>query len=342
MIHFDSPLFFFLLLFLPIFWDRKPSDKTSPITLSSDDLLFSARTDLRACPVSWRVIYRRPILNLLRCLAFCFLVIGLSRPQTGNSYTEIEASGRDIMLSLDISGSMLAMDFFIDNQRVDRLSALKEVVGQFIDGRKNDRMGLVVFSESVFTQCPLTLDHQVLKDYLNAIQVGMAGKATAIGDGITVALKRLKDIEGESKVIVLVSDGKSNAGSVDPLEAAKLAAKLGIKIHVVGIGSEGYAPMPTNTIFGGIRLVNTKLDFDEVTLKEIAKLTGGEYFNAKDTAGLVAVYKSIDRLEERSEQSFQYVEYEEQFLPFLLIGLMCLITFEVLSFTIFRVIPPFA
>ena len=333
--RFDSPLFLLFLLLIPILIKSRSTINTP----KPQGLSFSSRTDIRGLPKSLRNRLKQPILGFCFLAAYCLFVIALARPQTGSSYTETESSGRDIMLALDISGSMQALDFFIDSQRVDRLNALKYVVNKFVDGRAGDRMGLVVFADQAFTQCPLTLDHNVLKEYLKATQIGMAGQATAIGDALAIATKRIKDIEAESKVIVLVSDGKNNAGSVDPLEAAKIAATHKIKIHTIGIGSQGYAPFPVQTVFGSVRLVQRNLEFDEQTLKEIARLTGGQYFNAKDLSGLENIYKAIDSLEKREEQTFQYVEYEEHFLPVLLLGLVFLVLYEILAATIFQTIP---
>lgn len=341
MIHFHSPLFLLLLLLVPAFWLKIRAIPKNSIgnTYSKTSILFTSRSEVRSTTQSWRCRYRNLILNSLQSACFCLLVIALARPQTGSEFTEIDASGRDIMLVLDISGSMQALDFFIAKQRVDRLTALKEVVKEFIDGRKGDRIGLVVFADNAFTQCPLTLDHQLLKTFVEKTDIGMAGQATAIGDALAIATKRLTSIKGDSKVVVLVSDGKSNAGSIDPIEAAKIARELKIKIHTIGIGESGPAPFPAKDPFGHTRIISRDLEFDEQTLKNIAAQTGGEYFNAKDTAKLAAIYQQIDALEKREEKAFQYIEYEERFLFFILFAVIIFIIEETLKATILRIVP---
>ena len=326
---------------MPIFWLKiKSSQKNETGSkVAKTTVLFTSRAEINAINQSWRVKYRRSILNTLTSIYFVLIVIALARPQTGSEFTEIEASGRDIMLALDISGSMQAMDFFLNKQRVDRITALKKVVKQFIEGRSGDRIGLVVFADNAFTQCPLTLDHNILNSFVDKTEIGMAGQATAIGDALAIAIKRLTSIKSDSKVIVLVSDGKSNAGSLDPMEAAKIAKDLKIKIHTIGIGEDGPAPFPTKDPFGNIRLVSRNLEFDERTLRNIASQTGGEYFNAKDTDKLAAICRQIDALEKRNEKVFQYVEYEEHFLFFILIALVLFVIAEILKATILRVIP---
>ncbi|MCC6933063.1 MAG: VWA domain-containing protein [Deltaproteobacteria bacterium] len=332
MITFHSPWFFLLLLLIP--WLIKAANNTA-----QHCLFHSSRVAVATLSPSWRVRYRQPILNSLQVLIFVLLIIALARPQTSQEYREVEASGRDIMLALDISGSMEAMDFFINDKRVNRLTALKYVVHQFIAGRVGDRLGLIVFSENVFTQCPLTLDHGVVAQYLNNLEVGMAGQSTAIGDGLAIAIKRLQAIPAKSKVIVLVSDGKSNAGTVMPVEAARIAADQDIKIHTIGIGDNGLAPFPDTSIFGTARLVPKQLEFDEQTLRAIAQKTGGQYFHAKSTEALIEIYKAIDKLEERKELVEQYTDYHEQFMPLLLLAVFLLIIEEILRTTYLRVIP---
>jgi Ca-activated chloride channel family protein len=200
-------------------------------------------------------------------------------------------------------------------------------------------MGIVVFGNEAFTQCPLTLDHRVLKEFVDSLEVGMAGQATAIGEGLAIALKRIRDIPAKSKVVVLVTDGKSNAGNVTPEQAAEIARELGIKVHVVGIGGNEPAPFPVRSAFGGTRLVMRELEYDAATLKMIAEKTGGRYFNAKDLSALQQVYAEIDQLEERHEAASEYVEYSERFLPLVALGLTLFLLSELLSATVLLKVP---
>lgn len=285
---------------------------------------------------SWKVRFSNQLLAMLRLTAWCFLVIALARPQRIETTEEVEMSGRDIMLTLDISGSMQAMDFLIDNQRVDRLAALKNVIRKFIDDRPGDRFGLVVFGDKVFVQCPLTIDQKAVAQFVDALEIGMAGPGTAIGDALAVSLKRVRNIPEHSKVIVLVTDGKNNSGSVQPSEGAELAKSLGVKVHVIGIGGSEAAPFPAKDLFGVTRLVSRRMEYDEETLKMIAAVTGGVYFNAKNTDQLSDVYSQIDELERRSTKTYQNSQVEELFFIPLLIGASCLFASEILRATVFR------
>jgi Ca-activated chloride channel family protein len=243
------------------------------------------------------------------------------------------------MLTLDVSNSMRALDFFYDRNRIDRITALKKVVQDFIEKRKGDRIGLVVFGETSWIQCPLTLDKKTLQEYLKLIQAGMAGGSTAIGDGIGVALKHLKDLKGESKVIVLVSDGESNAGILHPLRAASIAKELGIKIYAIGIGSSEKVPFPIENIWKQTVLTYQVLPLDEKTLKEIAAITDGQYFYAKDTEALVKIYDEINKLEMREDKIVQYIEYKDYFMLPLSLGVILIFIYELLAATVLRVIP---
>ncbi len=341
--RFESPLALLLLVFLPLILSpevlRRLFLRKSTHRSTTGSFSHAVPFSLAALPISYRSKIRGPILGILLGLSYFLFVIALARPQFGSSFSEVEDSGRDIMLTLDLSGSMSAVDFSIDGKRVNRLTALKHVVKQFIDERKGDRMGLVVFGDQVFTQCPLTTDHEALKSFVDAMEVAMAGERTAIGDALAISAKRVRDIPGESKVIVLVTDGSSNSGAMPPIEAARLAKKLGIKIHAVGIGSDGYAPMPAVDLFGRQVLQNVQVEYDEETLKTIASATNGHYFNAKDTAGLKEVYAEINKLEERKENSYQFIAWEEKYFPFLLLGIILFAISEILQATVFLRIP---
>lgn len=349
-LRFDTPEAFLFLLFLPLIWRfasspipawRAIGKRAAEPALSTAErvgIAFAPGVDLSLLPLSAAQTGGTFIANLLRAGAFALLVIALARPQTSSRFVETEASGRDLLLALDLSGSMEAMDFFIGEKRVNRLVALRSVVRKFIDQRPGDRMGLVVFGEQVFTQCPLTLDHEALKRYVDALEISMAGQSTAIGDAIAISLKRIKDIEADSKVIVLVTDGKDNSSRIGPIEAAEAARTLGIKIHVIGIGGPGMAPFPVEGVFG-MTLMERAVDYDEKTLTRIATITGGEYFNAKDTEGLARIYQEIDRLEKRTEKVEEYVEHDEQFLLALIPGVLLLLIERALAATIQLRIP---
>ncbi len=342
--QFGSPLALVLLVFLPVFSERvvtliEKRLRTRHSAPPADTILFSSTVNLDTLPVSPRIRFRALTLSTLGCASFLCLVIALARPQTATSFTEEEASGRDILLVLDLSGSMQALDFELEGQRVNRLTALQSVVTNFISTRRGDRMGLVVFADQVYTQCPLTLDHAMLNEFVKALKIGMAGQGTAIGDAIGIGLKRIKDIPGESKVLVLVTDGKSNTGSLTPKEGAALAKSLAVKIHTIGIGSSAPAPFPVKLPFGGTQLVYREMEYDAATLKLIASETGGQYFNARDTEALQSVYEEIDRLELRKQKEQRFVRYEEHFFIPLLMGLGVFVIGCVLEFTLFLTVP---
>ncbi len=337
--RFESPLALLLLLLIPFVLESTRRKKKGKLISDTYSLPFSSGIDLSKLKTSWRTKARTPILSFLKIIAFSALVLALARPQTGSVFTEIEGLGHDIVIALDLSGSMQAMDFTLEGQTVDRLSALKSVVNQFIMDRKGDRMALVVFGDQAFTQCPLTRDNFLLAEFVNALQIGIAGHATAIGDALGIAIKRIQDIEADSKVIVLVTDGKNNSGSLNPIETAKLAEQKGIRVHTIGIGGPGTAPFPARGIFGETRLINRPVEYDERTLQDIARITGGTYFNAKNTEKLAEVYKQINKLEERNEKEFEHIEYKEQFLPFILVGLVSFVLYSSLALTVFLRIP---
>lgn len=348
MFRFELPIALILLGLTPfmlfpsgvwMFWRRGRAEtsraqKSQGFGVASLDLVLSL-------PQSWRVRVGGPVLRLLQGVCYVLLVLALARPQSGGEFTDIEESGRDIMLTLDLSGSMNALDFKLDNQPVSRLQALQYVVKNFAEKRVGDRLGLVVFGDQVFTQCPLTSDREALKRYIDTLEVGMAGERTAIGDALAISLKRIKEIEATSKVIVLVSDGASNSGAMLPLEAASLAKKLSVKVHTVGIGSNGSAPMPVRDPFGRTVIQRVQVEYDEETLKAVAAVTGGQYFNARDTAGLQAVYDEIDKLEERQTKTTQYVAWEELYLYFVYLALALYFLQELLGATIFMRVPEY-
>jgi Ca-activated chloride channel family protein len=236
----------------------------------------------------------------LAILAWILLVVASSRPQRIGDELEVPVSGRNLMLAVDLSGSMDAKDFELGSRRVDRLTATKAVASDFIGRREGDRIGLILFGERAYLQVPLTLDRETVKILLLEAFIGLAGEKTAIGDAITLAVKRIHD-QGEmadEQVLVLLTDGANTAGEVDPIKAAELAQQVGLRIYTIGIGAE---QMEVSSITGGLRRVNPSADLDEETLTQIAHLTGGRYFRAKDTAGLQEIYRLLDEMEPVAE-----------------------------------------
>jgi len=267
--------------------------------------------------------YMRHILFALRAAGITLLIIALARPQSTDEFQDVSTEGIDIVLTLDISGSMLARDF-----RPDRLEASKDVATEFISGRPYDRIGLVVFSGESFTQCPLTTDHAVLINLLREIQSGMIEDGTAIGMGLANAVNRIKDSEARSKVIILLTDGVNNRGEIAPATAAGIAKTFGVRVYTIGVGTQGMAPYPVQTPFG-IQYQNMPVEIDEAILREIAQTTGGRYFRATDNDKLVEVYNEIDQLEKSKIDVRQFTRKEEKFLTPAIVA-FCLLMIEML------------
>lgn len=280
----------------------------------------------------------RHLLIVLRATGMGLVILALARPQAGQKETEILSEGVDIVLCLDTSGSMQALDFEIDGKRADRLTVVKKVVLDFIRKRQNDRIGMVVFGEQAFTQCPLTLDYGVLMSFVERLRIGMAGDSTAIGSGLATSVKRIKDMPGKSKVVILLTDGRNNTGRISPQTAAELAKAFGVKVYTIGVGGEGESPFLVDTLFGK-RYVYQKVDLDEDTLRKIADTTGGLYFRATDTASLEQIYDQIDQMEKSKVEVKEYTEYEELFPRFVLAGLLLLLAEFFLTHTWFAKIP---
>jgi len=328
--RFEDPWLLLFFLMVPFLTIRGKGKQQATISYSSIDTLQAIR--------SARVEILSIIPLALRMFAISLLVLALARPQEGHKSTEILSVGVDIILALDTSGSMQALDFIKDEKRDTRLAMVKDVVSQFIDNRPNDRMGMVVFGSEAYTQCPLTLDQGILKSFLSKLDIGMAGDSTAIGSAIGIAVKRLKDLESKSKVIILLTDGQNNAGSLPPLQAAQTAKAFGIKIHTIAVGTHGKAPFLVNSIFGQ-RYVYQQVDIDEDTLKKISDLTGGQYFRATDLESLKTIYKQIDEMEKSEVKVIDHSEYTELFHYFLIPGLLILLLEILLSNTVLRRIP---
>jgi len=271
----------------------------------------------------------------LRALSLALLALALARPQSGSTQEEILTRGIDIVLTLDNSTSMAAEDLKPNN----RLVVAKEAVARFIEGRTNDRIGLVVFAGRGYTRCPLTLDYDILSQLLSGVELATQDEGTAIGTGLVTALNRLRDSDAKSRVIVLLTDGRSNRGEIDPETAASLAESLGVRIHAIGVGTKGEAPYPFEDPFFGKRYVYLKADIDEETLTAIAKRTGGEYFRATDTSSLHSIFAQIDKMEKTDIKVRHYVRYSELFAWFLGPGVAAFLLEIALSGSWLRRIP---
>ena len=329
-LQFQNPWLLLFLLTIPLLAFQVRRDYQSTVHFPSLATLKTLR------PSSVDLYAGLPF--IIRFLAIALLIIALARPQEGHKSTEILSIGVDIMLALDTSGSMRALDFIEEEKRITRLTVVKGVVSKFIENRPNDRIGMVVFGEQAYTQCPLTLDQGILQSFLSKLEIGMAGDSTAIGSAIGIAVKRLKDLDSASKIIILLTDGRNNAGTLAPIQAAQTAKTFGIKIHTIGVGNKGKAPFLVNSIFGQ-RYVYQEVDIDETTLTEISEITGGQYFRATDLESLQNIYKQIDEMEKSEVKVIDHSEYKELFHYFLVPGLMFLLLEISLSNTLLRRIP---
>ncbi len=326
---FLHPELLWLLLLLPalliiyIVWRRRQH-----ASLRVPSLLFlrDMRGGLR--------VYLRHSLFVLRLIALGLIIVALARPQSSSSWSEDRVEGIDIMLTMDISTSMLAMDF-----QPNRVEAAKEVAMRFIANRPNDNIGLVVFAGESFTACPLTQDHATLINRLREMTPGMIEDQTAIGSGLATAISRLKDSKTKSKVIILLTDGANNTGNISPKMAADLAKTFGISIYTIGVGSgAGEAPYPIQTALGVV-VRNMPVDLDEPTMRQIADVSGGAYFRATDNESLLAIYKKIDQLEKTKLSTRNYHTTYEEFFVFVLVAALLLLLEFILRSTVLRTNP---
>ena len=292
---------------------------------------FSDMNGFESLPKSWKV-YGRHLLFVLQMAALALLIVAVARPQSTSSSQTSNIEGIDIILAQDISGSMLARDL-----KPDRLEASKEVAADFVKSRPTDRMGLVVFAGESFTQVPLTTDHGIMLNMLKELKSGMIEDGTAIGDGLATAINRLKDSEAVSKVIILLTDGMNNAGSVDPYTAAELAKLYGIRVYTIGVGSYGTAPFPVQTIFG-IQYQQMKVEIDEKLLATIANNSGGKYYRATSNQKLDEIYDEIDKLERSKIEVTEFRHVHEEFYPLVALALALLLFEFLLRKTVFRTI----
>ncbi len=307
-----NPEYFWLLILIPIFavyllW-KHFSGKSASLTFSSLNRLQGISGNYRA----WLVWFT----PLLYTAAYALIVVALARPQLQNTTVERFADGIDMVISIDISSSMLAEDI-----KPNRLIAAKEVAADFIEKRESDRIGINVFARESFTVVPPTLDYTLLKNMLETVDLGMVRDGTAIGMGIATAINRLRDSEAESKVIILLTDGMNNAGEIDPVTAGEMAATFGIRIYAIGIGTRGTAPYPIDDPIFGRRYQNVPVNIDEEMLEHIASITGGKYWRATDLEEFIEVYNEIDRLETTEIEEIIYVDYEDRYPLYLLSGL---------------------
>ena len=283
-----------------------------------------------------RILASTPLILRLCCLIL--LILAAARPQFYNVSREIKSPGVDIILCLDTSGSMRALDFKLDSKPVTRLTAVKKVVSDFIEKRKTDRIGLIVFGEEAFTQSPLTMDKGLLLELIKRMEIGMAGDRTAIGSAIAIGGKRLKELKAKSRILILLTDGRNNAGEITPEQAAEAVRILGIKIYSIGVGGEGPAPIKVQTVFGE-RLVQQRVDLDEKTLKDVARIGGGKYFRASNSKSLSEIYEIIDQAEKTEVKVKEFFHFKELFPYFLVPALLLLILESLLRLTVLRVLP---
>jgi Ca-activated chloride channel family protein len=327
-IKFANPEFFYLLGLIPLFiiWYIFKNKRQNP------EFKFSFGSRLKNIKPTLRQRLRH--LNFLfRMLAVALMIVALARPQSSSTKETMKTEGIDIVLALDVSTSMLAEDF-----KPNRLEAAKETAVEFIRNRKNDRIGLVVFAGESFTQCPVTIDHDILINLMQEIKSGKIEDGTAIGMGLATSVTRLQNSKAKSKIVILLTDGKNNKGFVAPLTAAEIAEEFSVKVYTIGVGTKGKAPYPVQTPFG-IRYRNIEVDIDEDILKDIAEATNGKYFRATDNEGLAEIYNEIDKMEKTEIDVTSFTRYSEEFKPFLMAALLFFGLELLLRYTLFRTYP---
>lgn len=330
--HFQNPWFFILLpvLIVLLLFARQKERRPA--------FHFPSGVMLQGLAPTFRIRLSKGIF-LLRIAALILIVTALCRPQEMIEESIIETEGIDIVLAVDTSTSMLAEDFELKGVRTNRLEAVKEVMKEFIGNRTSDRIGIIAFAAKAYTASPLTLDYGWLIGNLERIKIGMIEDGTAIGSGLSSSLSRLKDTETKSKIVILLTDGRNNAGKISPLIAAEAASALGIKVYTVGAGTKGIAPYPDKDLFGNRVYRRVKIEIDEDTLQRIAEKTGARYFRATDTESLRTIYNEIDQLETTPIEEKGYIEYKELFHLFLIPGLLLLLLEIILNNSVLRRIP---
>ena len=330
--QFVHPQLLFLLLLLPVMaiWKGRWGRPLAVRMPSTDDAI-----QVGARPRSTVGGF----LAAIGLLSFALLIIALARPRHGKGSTDIEASGIDIVLTLDVSGSMEALDFKLEGKPANRLEVVKNVVGKFVGQRPNDKLGMVAFAGRPYLVSPLTLDHEFLGKRLADVKMGQVEDGTAIGSAIASSVSHLRDSTAKSRIIILLTDGVNNAGAVNPLTAAEAAKALGIKVYTIGAGTRGDAPVPVRDAFGRTHLQTMKVEIDEEMLRSVANATGGQSFRATDTDSLEKIYESINQLETTTRKLKKYQEYDELYLWFLVPGLALLLMELLLAQTRFRRLP---
>ena len=332
MFFFAYPKVLFALLLLPLFaWLKGKFGKGASVRFSDISVAKTVGKKRR--------ISIGKILTTLKLLGIAILIIALARPRIGHSTVEVEASGIDIVLLIDSSTSMNALDFTIGGEPVDRLSIIKNVVKKFLKDRPNDRFGLVAFAGEAYSICPLTLDHNWLVKRLEDIYTGKIEDGTAIGSSIATGLNSIKKVKSKSRIMILLTDGDNNSGNISPEIAAELAKTLNVKIYTIGVGTRGEAPYPVRDFFGNTIIQRVKVNIDEDTLKKIANVTGGKYFRATDTESLNNIYDEINKLEKTKRKIHKFQNYTELFVYFLLFGLLLLSVDMWLALTKYRRLP---
>ena len=312
MFRLASPYFLFLLAIVPAtLWYSRRRAKVPAIACADTGSL--ARIS------SPSMLWLSKLVPVVFQIALVLMIVAQARPQWGTRRMSMDTEGINIMLAVDLSESMAALDFKHNGQVINRLEAIKKVVQRFIAGRNGDRIGMVVFGSQAYTQLPLTRDYTAIVTMLERLKIGSAGRSTAIGDALGIALKRLEDIKSRSNVIILLTDGSSNSGEFEPLAAAAIARETGVKVYTVGVGSKGRAPFLINDPVFGKRYVYQTVNIDETTLQEIADETGGRYFRAKDMDGLKEIYATIDKMEKTTVKVDAFAEYKDLY-PYLLLA----------------------
>jgi Ca-activated chloride channel family protein len=317
MIRFLYPQLLWLLALLPLLalW-RGRRGPVAAVEYSNADIARQVARETRSRAGRW--------LLALQLGALALLIIGLARPQLGRSNSNIQASGIDLILALDVSGSMEALDFKLGNQPASRVDVVKSVASKFIEGRPNDRIGIVAFAGAPYLVSPLTLDHDWLLQNLERVQIGMVEDGTAIGSAVATSVNRLRDQPSKSKIVVLLTDGQNNAGKIAPATAAEAAKVLGVKVYTIGAGARGEAPIPVTDAFGNKRLAMAKVDVDEATLEKIAAETGAKFYRATDTASLKQIYAEIDRLE-KTTHTMKKFESRHELFAWTVVPAICLL-----------------
>lgn len=327
-IEFAYPVFFYFLIIIPLmiaWYIYRHGRRNAELQLSTTSVFENGSRSLK--PAFYHTLFA------LRMLVLILLITALARPQSSSSQQNITIEGIDIVMAQDVSSSMLAEDL-----KPNRLEAAKKVAGDFIDGRPNDRVGLVIFSGESFTQVPLTTDHTIVHNLFDEVKSGMIEDGTAIGDGLATAVNRLQDSKAISKVIILLTDGVNNSGNLDPLSAAEIAKLYGVRIYTIGVGSRGTAPYPVQTAFGR-QYQNVEVEIDEDLLKEVAAMTDGRYFRATSNQKLEEIYNEIDKLEKSKIDVTEFKKKHEEFLPLALLALGLLLLEFILRNTVFKTMP---